>query len=260
MTVLHALILGIVQGLGEFLPISSSAHLVLVPWLFGWEDPGLTFDVALHMGTLFAVVLYFWKDWVKLFKAALTKGASSDKRIFWYLVVATIPGALLGLALEKKAETVFRSPLLIGIMLIVMGAILYLADKKREVRTLDTMTLKEAIWIGLSQALAIIPGVSRSGSTMAAARFFTLTREEAARFSFLMSTPIILGAGVLKLRHLTMASINLPFSVGVITSFVVGISSISFLLKYLKTNNFGLFVVYRFAIGLIVIGFVLAGH
>lgn len=260
MTVIHALILGIVQGLGEFLPISSSAHLVLVPWLFRWEDPGLTFDVALHMGTLFAVVLYFWKDWVKLFKAALRPGPSNDKRIFWYLVVATIPGALFGLALEKKAETVFRSPLLIGIMLIVMGALLYLADKKREIRTLNTMTLKEAILIGLSQALAIIPGVSRSGSTMTTARFFTLTREEAARFSFLMSTPIILGAGVLKLRHLTMASINLPFSVGVITSFVVGISSISFLLKYLKSNNFGLFVAYRFIIGAIVIAFALAGH
>lgn len=260
MTVIHALILGIVQGLGEFLPISSSAHLVLVPWLFGWEDPGLTFDVALHMGTLFAVVLYFWKDWLKLFKAALRKGESDDKRIFWYLVVATIPGALFGLALEKKAETIFRSPLLIGIMMILMGILLYFADKKREIRTVNTMTLKEAIWIGLSQALAIIPGVSRSGSTMTTARFFTLTREEAARFSFLMSTPIILGAGVLKLRHLTMASINLPFLVGVITSFVVGISSISFLLKHLKTNNFGLFVGYRFVIGVIVIAFVLAGH
>jgi len=259
-TIIHALILGIVQGLGEFLPISSSAHLVLVPWLFGWEDPGLTFDVALHMGTLFAVVLYFWKDWVKLLKAALRPGPSNDKRIFWYLVVATIPGALFGLALEKKAETVFRSPLLIGIMLIVMGALLYLADKKREIRTLNTMTLKEAILIGLSQALAIIPGVSRSGSTMTTARFFTLTREEAARFSFLMSMPIILGAGVLKLRHLTMASINSPFLVGVITSFVVGVLSISFLLKYLRTHNFGLFVGYRFVIGAIVIALALAGH
>ena len=260
MTIIHALILGIIQGLGEFLPISSSAHLVLVPWLFGWEDPGLTFDVALHMGTLLAVVLYFWKDWAKLFKAALRPGASDDKRIFWYLVLATIPGALFGLALEKKAETVFRSPLLIGIMMIVMGTMLYLADKKREIRKMKTMTLKEAIWIGLSQALAIIPGVSRSGSTMTTARFLTLTREDAARFSFLMSTPIILGAGVLKLRHLTMASINSPFLVGVISSFIVGILSISFLLKYLKNNNFGIFVGYRFVIGLIVIAFVLAGH
>jgi undecaprenyl-diphosphatase len=266
-TVIHALILGIVQGLGEFLPISSSAHLVLVPWLFGWKDlaltnpeAALTFDVALHMGTLLAVVLYFWKDWVKLIKAALKPGASEDKRLFWYLIVATIPGGLFGLALEKKAETVFRSPLLIGIMMIVMGILLYLADKQREIRKVNTMTLKEAIWIGLSQALAIIPGVSRSGSTMTTARFFTMTREDAARFSFLMSTPIILGAGVLKLRHLTMASITLPFSVGVITSFVVGILSISLLLKYLKNNSFALFVGYRLVIGVIVIAFALAGH
>jgi len=259
-TVLHALVLGIVQGLGEFLPISSSAHLVLIPWLFGWEDPGLTFDVALHMGTLFAVVLYFWKDWVRLVTAALRRQASDDKRIFWYLVIATIPGALFGLALEKKAETTFRAPLLIGIMMIVMGSILYLADKRRQSRKMNTMTLADAIWIGLSQALAIIPGVSRSGSTMTTARFLNLTREDAARFSFLMSTPIILGAGVMKLRHLTMASIDLPFSVGVISAFVVGILSISFLLRYLKTSNFGLFVGYRFIIGVIVIGYVLAGH
>jgi len=259
-TVLHALVLGIVQGLGEFLPISSSAHLVLIPWLFGWEDPGLTFDVALHMGTLFAVVLYFWKDWVRLVKAALHRQASDDKRIFWYLVIATVPGALFGIAFEKQAEKAFRNPVLIGIMMIVMGIVLYLADKKPQIRKMKTMTMADSIWIGVSQALAIIPGVSRSGSTMTTARFLNITREDAARFSFLMSTPIILGAGVMKLRHLTVASINLPFSVGVISAFVVGILSISFLLKYLKTSNFGLFVGYRFIIGIIVIGYVLAGH
>ncbi|WP_407308591.1 undecaprenyl-diphosphatase UppP [Desulfosporosinus sp. SB140] len=260
MSVFHALVLGIVQGLGEFLPISSSAHLVLIPWLFGWEDPGLTFDVALHMGTLLAVVLYFWKDWLRLIQAVFQRKASDEKRIFWYLVVATIPGGLFGLALEKKAETTFRSPLLIGIMMIVMGILLYLADRKRQIRKMDTMTMADALWIGLSQALAIIPGVSRSGSTMTTARFLDIKREDAARFSFLMSTPIILGAGVLKLRHLTMAAINLPFAVGVISSFIVGIISISFLLQYLKTSNFGLFVGYRFLIGVIVIGLVLAGH
>ena len=144
--------------------------------------------------------------------------------------------------------------------MIVMGIILYLADKKPRIREMDTMTLADALWIGLSQALAIIPGVSRSGSTMTAARFLALTREDAARFSFLMSTPIILGAGVLKLRHLTMASINLPFSVGIISSFVVGILSISFLLRYLKSSNFGIFVGYRVVIGVLVIAFALAGH
>ncbi|MDQ7096068.1 undecaprenyl-diphosphatase UppP [Desulfosporosinus sp. PR] len=260
MTVFQALVLGIVQGLGEFLPISSSAHLVLIPWLFGWEDPGLTFDVALHMGTLLAVVLYFWKDWLRLIRAVFQRGPSDEKRIFWYLVVATIPGGLFGLAFENKAETTFRSHLLIGIMMIVMGILLYLADKRRQIRKMDTMTMADALWIGLSQALAIIPGVSRSGSTMTTARFLDIKREDAARFSFLMSTPIILGAGVFKLRHLTLAAINLPFSVGVLSSFIVGIISISFLLQYLKTSNFGLFVGYRFLVGLVVIGLVLAGH
>ncbi|MFZ3102736.1 MAG: undecaprenyl-diphosphatase UppP [Desulfitobacteriaceae bacterium] len=250
MTIFQALILGLVQGLGEFLPISSSAHLILVPWLFGWQDPGLTFDVALHMGTLFAVVLYFWKDWVKLFQAALAKRPSPEKRLFWYLVLATIPGALFGLAFEKQAETVFRSPLLIGIMLILMGIFLYIADKKRQVRRLDTMNFTDAIWIGFSQALAIIPGVSRSGSTMTTARFLNLCREDAARFSFLMSTPIILGAGVLKLRHLTLSALDAPFFVGVLTSFIVGILSISFLLNYLRTKNFQVFVLYRFLVGI----------
>lgn len=263
MIVLHAIILGIVQGLGEFLPISSSAHLVLIPWLFHWNDPSLnnlTFDVALHMGTLLAVVLYFGKDWIKLLKAAFRKGASEEKRIFWFLVVATIPGGLFGLAFEKQAENAFRKPLLIGVMMIIMGIILYLADHKPRIRTMETMTLADSLWIGLSQALAIIPGVSRSGSTMTTARFLAMTREDAARFSFLMSTPIILGAGVLKLRHLTMASINLPFTTGVISSFIVGILSISFLLKYLRTSDFRLFVGYRVIVGLLVIALALAGH
>ena len=260
MTVFQALILGIVQGLGEFLPISSSAHLVLIPWLFHWQDPGLTFDVALHMGTLLAVVLYFWKDWVNLIAAALRPRASDEKRMFWYLVIATIPGGIFGILLESKAETTFRDPRLIAIMMIVMGILLYLADRKRQVRTMDTMTFADAVWIGLSQALAIIPGVSRSGSTMTTARFLDMKREDAARFSFLLSTPIILGAGVMKLRHLSLAAFTLPFGVAVITSFIVGLLSISFLLRYLKSSNFGLFVGYRFLIGIIVIVLALVGH
>lgn len=253
MTIFQAVILGIVQGLGEFLPISSSAHLVLIPWLFGWNYMGLTFDVALHMGTLLAVVLYFWKDWLSLFKGALSRKPSTEKRLFWYLVIATIPGALIGFALEDKAATVFRSPLLIGIMLILLGIILYWADKRRQLRTLETMTLMEALLIGLSQALAIIPGVSRAGSTMTAARLLSLKREDAARFSFLMSTPIILGAGILSLRHLHPSDINLSFVIGICTAFIVGLLSISFLLRYLKTSNFKIFVGYRFVIGITVI-------
>ncbi|CAA7602479.1 undecaprenyl-diphosphate phosphatase [Acididesulfobacillus acetoxydans] len=253
MTVFQAVVLGIVQGLGEFLPISSSAHLILVPWLAGWPVPGLTFDVALHMGTLLAVVLYFWHDWLNLIRSALRRRPSEEKRLFWYLVVATIPGGLFGVLLEKKAETVFRAPALIGALLVVMGIVLYLADKKRQARNLDTMTIGDALWIGLSQALAILPGVSRSGSTIAAARWLHLSREAAARFSFLMSTPIILGAGILKLRHLTPAALNLPFIAGVLSSFVVGILSISFFLKFLRHNNLNIFVGYRLILGLGVI-------
>ncbi|AHF06663.1 undecaprenyl-diphosphatase UppP [Desulfitobacterium metallireducens] len=253
MTIFQAIILGIVQGLGEFLPISSSAHLVLIPWLFGWKDMGLAFDVALHMGTLLAVVLYFWKDWIGLLKGALSRKPSNEKRLFWYLVIATVPGALIGFILEDKAATVFRSPLLIGIMLIILGIVLYWADNTRQLRTLETMTLMDAILIGLSQSLAIIPGVSRAGSTMTTARLLSLTREDAARFSFLMSTPIIMGAGLLSVRHLQPSDINLAFAIGIITAFIVGLFSISFLLRYLKTSNFKIFVGYRFFIGLGVI-------
>lgn len=253
MTIFQAVILGIVQGLGEFLPISSSAHLVLIPWLFGWNYMGLPFDVALHMGTLLAVVLYFWKDWLGLFKGALSRKPSTEKRLFWYLVIATVPGALIGFVLEDKAATVFRSPLLIGIMLILLGIVLYMADNKRQLRTLETMTLMDAVLIGLSQALAIIPGVSRAGSTMTTARLLSLTREDAARFSFLMSTPIILGAGLLSVRHLQPSDINLAFAMGIITAFIVGLFSISFLLRYLKKSNFKIFVGYRLIVGLGVI-------
>jgi undecaprenyl-diphosphatase len=252
-TILQAIILGIVQGLGEFLPISSSAHLVLIPWLFDWQDPGLTFDVALHMGTLLAVILYFWRDWMGLLKGAISRKPSEEKRIFWYLIIATIPGAAIGLALESKAETVFRNPLLIGVMLIIMGFFLFIADRQRQMRSIDTMTLSDAILIGLSQALAIIPGVSRSGSTMTVARWLGLTREDAARFSFLMSTPIITGAGILSMRDLHFSDINTAFIVGVISSFIVGLISISFLLRYLRRSNFKIFVGYRLILGLAVI-------
>lgn len=263
MTVLQAIILGIVQGLGEFLPISSSAHLVLLPKILNWNNPelnSLTFDVALHMGTLLAVVLYFWKDWIKLLKAAANRRTTSEKRLFWYLVVATIPGGIFGVLLEKKAESTFRSPILIAVMMIFMGILLYIADKKRQARRLDTMTMTDAIFIGLSQALAIIPGVSRSGSTMTTARWLSMTREDAARFSFLMSTPIILGAGILKLKDLTPAALSLPFFAGIISSFIVGIISIEFLLKFLKKSNFGIFVGYRFLVGIGVIIWALTTH
>jgi len=254
LTVLQALVLGIVQGLGEFLPISSSAHLVLVPWALGWQYAGLTFDVALHMGTLVAVVAYFWRDWFAILDRGLRRRETREKTLFWYLVAATVPGAAFGYIFEEQAETVFRTPLLIGIMLVVMGIVLYLVDSKASsCKDVDRITLGDSILVGISQAFAIIPGVSRSGVTMTAGRFRGMTREAAARFSFLLSTPIIIGAGIVKLKDLAPGEINVVFLTGVISSAVVGFLSIKFLLKYLAERSFAIFVWYRLVIGVAVI-------
>lgn len=256
MTLFQSIVMGLVQGLGEFLPISSSAHLVLVPWLLKWHDPGLTFDVALHLGTLIAVILYFWKDWVKLITAGLTNVKSSDGRLFWYLVAASIPGAIFGFLLEDQAATIFRSPLLIAFMLIIMGVILYWADQKsRKTTEIKNISFATAMWIGLSQALAIIPGVSRSGITITTALLTGLTRESAARFSFLLSTPIILGAALVKLPDVIAnpAMISLSFVVGMLVSAIVGLVSIYVLLKYVQSKSYLPFAWYRFALGAIVI-------
>ena len=256
MTTGQAIILGLFQGLGEFLPISSSAHLVLIPWLFHWEDPGLTFDIALHIGTLIAVIIYFWKDWLRLVTQGFTAPGTTDGRLFWYLIIATVPGAIVGYALEQKAETIFRTPLLIAIALIVMGAILFWAERKSSKKDdLNNITLRTSLLIGLSQALAIIPGVSRSGITITTGLLSGLSREAAARFSFLLSTPIILGAAIIKVPYLVSHPdvIDANFLIGMVVAFVVGIASISFLLRYVQTKTFLPFVWYRFAIGVLVI-------
>lgn len=254
LTVFQALVLGIVQGLGEFLPISSSAHLVLVPWALGWQYAGLTFDVALHIGTLISVVAFFWKDWLTLFSEAARRRTTHEALLFWYLVAATIPGAAVGYLFEEQAETVFRTPLLIGTMLIVMGIILYWVDSRAARRKgLKGVSLADSLLIGLSQAFAIIPGVSRSGVTMTAGRALGLTREASARFSFLLSTPIIVGAGLYKIKDITPGDINTAFITGVVSSAIVGFISIGFLLRYLSERSFGLFAWYRFAVGLAVI-------
>lgn len=254
MTILQAIVYGIIQGAGEFLPISSSAHLIMAPRLFGWEDPGLAFDVALHMGTLLAVILFFGRDWLVLLQAGLRSPASNKGKLFWYLVIATIPGAVVGKLFEKQAEEAFRNPLLIGIMMIIMGILLYVADQRINISRLEQIGFRRSLLIGVSQALAIIPGVSRSGVTMTSALFLGLTREDAARFSFLLSTPIILGAGLLKMKDLLHTPIDtVPFAVGIITSAVVGLISIKFLLDYLRNKGFGIFVVYRFVAGAVFI-------
>lgn len=255
MSLLEAIIYGIVQGLGEFLPISSTAHIVLAPWLFGWEDPGLAFDIALHMGTLVAVAVFFWKDWIRLIKAGLTDVKSSDGKLFWCLVLACIPGGILGLIFEEYIETVFRNPLLIGIALIVMGFVIYIADRysKSEVELKDVGP-KRSLLIGVSQGLAMIPGVSRSGITMATGRALKIKREDAARFTFLLSTPFILLSGLYKAKDIVNVSVEaLPFAAAIVTSAVVGLLSIKFLLGYLKRKGFGIFAVYRFILGAIVI-------
>lgn len=255
MSLLEAIIYGIVQGLGEFLPISSTAHITLAPWLFGWKDPGLAFDIALHMGTLVAVVIFFWKDWIRLIKAGLTDVKSTDGKLFWYIVLACVPGGIFGVLFEDYIETTFRNPLMIGIMLIVMGFVLYVADKysKSEV-VLKDIGLKRSFLIGVSQALAMLPGVSRSGITMAAGRALEVKREDAARFTFLLSTPFIFLSGVYKAKDLLSVSVEpLPFIVAIATSGIVGAISIKFLLSYLKRNGFGIFAVYRLILGVVVI-------
>jgi len=254
---LQAVILGIVQGVGEFLPISSSAHLVLVPWFMGWPWAGLAFDVALHMGTLVAVIAFFWRDWLVLAADGLRGRSTKEGRLFWYLVIATVPGALFGYFFEDYAETVFREPLVIGIMLILMGLFLWIVDTRaKNIKSLDNISFRDSLIIGISQALAIIPGVSRAGITMTAGRFLNLDREASARFSFLLSTPIILGAGVSQLPEISVAELDAGFWLGVITSAVVGFLSIKFLLQYLTRHSFMLFVWYRLVLGLLVIGFV----
>ncbi|TCL56160.1 undecaprenyl-diphosphatase [Hydrogenispora ethanolica] len=262
MTVFQAFILGLAQGLGEFLPISSSAHLVLLPWILHWPDPGLSFDIALHLGTLLAVVAFFWKEWLILFRHGFSEGLRTrEGRMFWFLVVASVPGALIGFIFEKQAETVFRDPALIGCLMIVMGVGLYLADRLGVKRgQSENLNLWQSLLIGLSQGLAILPGVSRSGITMTTGLLVGLDREESARFSFLLSTPIVVGAGLFNLRKLGPDAFTLPFGVGVATSALVGFLVIGLLLRWLRRSSFLPFVWYRLAVGLGVMALWLIRH
>ncbi len=257
---LKAIVLGIVQGIGEFLPISSSAHLILVPYLLGWEASGMAFDVALHFGTLLAVLAVFFRDWWDLFVGAVkrvTKGKESfNNRMFWYLVLATIPGAVLGFLLDDVVENVFRQKIwLIATALAVMGVLIFLgdkwADKHYKIETdFKHITLKQSIIIGLSQALAVIPGFSRSGTTILAARLMGLSKSAATKFTFLLSVPIIAGAAVLKVTDLEL---SLEVGIGVFVSFIVGLFTIKFLLNYIKKHDFSVFAIYRVVFAIIVL-------
>ena len=257
---LKTIILGIVQGIGEFLPISSSAHLILVPYLFGWEQSSLAYDIALHFGTLMAVLVIFFKDWWNLFIGAVNKITkrkdSHDNKMFWYLVIATVPGALLGILLDDIVENVFRQKIwLIASALAIMGILIYLgdrwADKHYKIETdFEHISLKQALIIGLSQALAIIPGFSRSGTTILSARLMGLSKRAATKFTFLLSVPIIFGATILEIGNLAFTWETL---LGVFIAFIVGIISIKFLLNYIKKHDFSVFAIYRVIFAIIIL-------
>lgn len=264
MTILQSIVLGIVQGLTELLPISSSAHLNLIPWIFNWNVPE-SFDIALHFGTLLAIGMFFFKDWIALIKGGfnkiIKKENSTEGRMFWNIVIATIPGGVIGFVLDKYAEDLLTKPLIIAIALIVMGIILYIIDKNAKKETeYEDMSFKQTFLIGISQALAFIPGVSRSGVTMTTGRALGVKREAVAKYSFMLSAPIVLAATIFKLKdfieYFLVADLVgiIAFAIGVVMSFLVGIIVIKFLLNYLKKGSFKIFAIYRIIVGLIVIG------
>jgi undecaprenyl-diphosphatase len=260
MPLYQAVVLAVVQGLTEFLPISSTAHLALFPWLLHWQDPGLTFDVALHAGTLLAVLLFFWREWVRMLTAAfgLHKSGDSavpaDRRLFWLLVIGTIPGALAGALFEKATESKLRDPIIIALALIIVGLYMWAGDRaKYHDEVLREVTLTDSVLVGISQALALIPGVSRSGITMSTGLFRRMERQTAARFSFLLSTPLIAGAALkkgLEIRHEGLPhDTRMPFLVGIAVSAIVGYIVIGWLIRYLQQNTFKPFVIYRLVVG-----------
>lgn len=261
MEIYQAIILGIVQGATEFLPISSSAHLNVFPWIFNWEMLSEGMDVALHIGTLLALVIFFFKDWVNLvkggYKKLVKKEDSTDGKIFWYLVAATIPAGILSLVLDKLSEAIFGADInfqmiIIACTLIIMGIILYIIDKRSK-STVDykNISLKQAILVGLSQAVAAaFPGVSRSGITMTVARALKIDRESAAKFSFMLAMPITLAAVIFDLTKFTF---SWSLLLGILASFITGAIVIKFLLNYLKKGSFKVFAIYRVIFGILII-------
>lgn len=262
MNVFHAFVLGLVQGLGEFLPISSSAHLIITPWLFKWPDPGLGFDVALHWGTLLAVLGYFWQDILLIIKGFFhslmpaTRDLQNNiyQKMAWLLIIASIPGAVIGKLLEQKAEHAFRNPLLIAATISGFAIVLLLADwYGKKLKNLDRITKLDALLIGIGQAVAVIPGVSRSGATIATGLFLGFKREDAARFSFLMSAPIIFGAGLVALKDGIGGVTPAEMLVGFVTAAVFGFLSIKYMLRYLAKHDYKIFVWYRLALAALIL-------
>ncbi|MEY2443189.1 MAG: undecaprenyl-diphosphatase [bacterium] len=269
MSLLHAIVLGIVQGLTEFLPISSSGHLRIVPAFLGWKDPGAAFTAVIQLGTMAAVVLYFRADLWRIVTAWLAslrepeRRGDLDARMGWYLIIATIPIAILGLAFKSQIENGARDLYLIGAMLIVFGMVLLAAENlSRRDRSVQTLTRRDAIVVGFAQALALIPGVSRSGATISAGLFLGFDRVAAARFSFLLSVPAVVLSGLFELKGVVDGSAEGavgvgPTAVATLLAFVTGYASIAFLLRFLTTHTTGVFVAYRVVLGAAVL--VLAG-
>ncbi|MFN8577178.1 MAG: undecaprenyl-diphosphate phosphatase [Candidatus Sericytochromatia bacterium] len=262
MGLLEAIVLGIVQGLTEFLPVSSSGHLLMVPWIMGWSEPPFVFDTSLHIGTLVALFIYFKNDIYNLlkgfFKVLKTRDLNSDLdgKLSIYVLIGTIPAGLMGLLFEKKIESTLHSPYILVFTLIIWGILLWLVDRTaKKNKTLNDISLKNALFIGVSQALALIPGTSRSGVTMTAALFSNFNRETAARFSFLLSIPITTAAALYKLKDLFKMEITqnviINFSCGVLVSGIVGYLCIAYLLKFLRTNSFAVFAIYRIFAGIV---------
>lgn len=271
MEIISAAILGIIQGLTEFLPVSSSAHLILMPWFFGWEADGLVFDVAVHVGTAVAVLAFFWADWIILvreFVAGLIERkpfGNHHRRLAWLLVLGTVPAVIIGLAFEDVIEEQLRSPLITVFTLSGLAVLLLFAERTgKQNRTIEKFGWIDSLVIGCSQAVALIPGVSRSGITMTTALFRDSTRTGAARFSFLLSTPVIVGAGVLQGWRLFNAvqqpgaEVDVNWSVlgvGAVFAAVTGFLCIQFFLRYLQTKSFLPFVIYRFVLAAVVLAY-----
>ncbi len=277
MDIFQALILGLVQGTTEFIPVSSSAHLIIVPWLFGWPDPGLAFDVALHLGTLAALLIFFAGDWGRLFRAGIASiaerkiGDDVDRRLAWLIVIGCIPGAIVGALAESKIEELFHRPnagynagamIAMGVIIALLGAALFVGERvAKHLRRMESLSLKDAVLIGVSQALAIFPGVSRSGATITAGLFLNLTRDAAARYSFLLSAPIIAGAGAKSIFKLMRGGVPssewIFFGVGFLAALLSGYAGIKYLLRFLQRNSTDVFVYYRWLLAALVIVFAL---
>lgn len=266
--VIQAIVLGLVQGLTEFLPISSSGHLIVVPALLGWDDPfieSLTFSVMLHVATLLALLIYFARDWLRLVPAGLATirdrsfQGNPDRRLAWLLVAASIPAAIVGVVLNDVIETVFREPRLVAVTLVAGGVILWLADRLgSRTRTIDGLTFRAALGIGAAQALALVPGISRSGISISAGLFAGLDREAAARFAFLMATPITAGAGLWEARKILAGETGVdlplvPLLAGMAASLLAGLLAIAVTLRFLRSHGVGVFVLYRVALAAVVV-------